>query len=69
MRRLTALKIKNCRIKNHKHCWMPFFANLRVYEHAAALDAMTWWDWDHDTLTERLPDFRDVRAFLAKYAP
>lgn len=36
---------------------------------AEALDAMAWWDWDHDTLTERLPDFRDVRAFLAKYAP
>ena len=35
---------------------------------AEALDAIAWWDWDHDTLTERLPDFRDVRAFLAKYA-
>ncbi|MEI8168568.1 MAG: DapH/DapD/GlmU-related protein [Rhodoferax sp.] len=35
---------------------------------ADALDATAWWDWDHDTLTERLPDFRDIRGFLAKYA-
>ena len=31
---------------------------------AEALDAIAWWDWDHDTLTERLPYFRDVRVFL-----
>jgi hypothetical protein len=36
---------------------------------AEALEATAWWDWDHDTLTERLADFRDVRVFLAKYAP
>jgi hypothetical protein len=36
---------------------------------ADALDATAWWDWDHDTLTERLPDFKDLRGFLAKYAP
>jgi len=36
---------------------------------AEALEATAWWDWDHDTLTERLPDFRDLRTFLAKYAP
>ena len=35
---------------------------------ADALDATAWWDWDHDTLTERLPDFKDMRGFLAKYA-
>ncbi|MDD2880794.1 MAG: DapH/DapD/GlmU-related protein [Rhodoferax sp.] len=34
-----------------------------------ALDATAWWDWDHDTLTERLPEFKDLRSFLAKYAP
>jgi hypothetical protein len=27
-----------------------------------------WWDWDHDTLTERMPEFKDLRSFLAKYA-
>ena len=36
---------------------------------AQALEATAWWDWDHKTLTERLPDFRDLRTFLAKYAP
>ncbi|MDO8251709.1 MAG: DapH/DapD/GlmU-related protein [Rhodoferax sp.] len=36
---------------------------------AEALEATAWWDWDHDTLTERLVDFRDLRVFLAKYAP
>jgi hypothetical protein len=36
---------------------------------AEAIEATAWWDWDHDTLTERMADFRDVRVFLAKYAP
>jgi phosphonate metabolism protein (transferase hexapeptide repeat family) len=36
---------------------------------AQALEATAWWDWDHDTLTERLPEFKDLRGFLAKYAP
>ena len=36
---------------------------------AEAIEATAWWDWDHDTLTERLADFRDMRTFLAKYAP
>ena len=36
---------------------------------AAAIEATAWWDWDHDTLTERMADFRDLRTFLAKYAP
>lgn len=36
---------------------------------ADALEATAWWDWDHDTLTERLPDFKNLRGFLAKYAP
>ena len=34
-----------------------------------ALEATAWWDWDHDTLTERMPEFKDLRDFLAKYAP
>lgn len=36
---------------------------------AQALEATAWWDWDHDTLTERMGDFKDLRTFLAKYAP
>lgn len=36
---------------------------------AQSLEATAWWDWDHETLTERLEDFRDLRTFLAKYAP
>jgi len=36
---------------------------------AQALEATAWWDWDHDTLTERMPEFKDLRSFLAKYAP
>lgn len=35
---------------------------------AQAVEATAWWDWDHETLTERLPDFRNLRGFLAKYA-
>ena len=34
-----------------------------------ALEDTAWWDWDHETLKERMPDFRDLRTFLAKYAP
>jgi serine acetyltransferase len=36
---------------------------------AEALEATAWWDWEHATLIERLADFRDLRMFLAKYAP
>jgi hypothetical protein len=36
---------------------------------AQALEATAWWDWDHDTLKARLPDFADLRTFLARYAP
>lgn len=36
---------------------------------ADALEATAWWDWDHTTLTERMAEFRDLRTFLAKYAP
>jgi serine acetyltransferase len=35
---------------------------------AQALEATAWWDWDHNTLTERMPEFKDLRSFLAKYA-
>jgi phosphonate metabolism protein (transferase hexapeptide repeat family) len=36
---------------------------------ALAIESTAWWDWDHDTLTERREEFRDMRRFLAKYAP
>jgi phosphonate metabolism protein (transferase hexapeptide repeat family) len=34
-----------------------------------ALMATAWWDWDHKTLAERLPDFGDLRHFLRRYGP
>lgn len=36
---------------------------------AGRLDAMKWWDWEHDKLRQALPDFRGlgVEAFLEKY--
>lgn len=36
---------------------------------AARLDAMAWWDWDHEKLHQALPDFRTlgIEAFLEKY--
>lgn len=36
---------------------------------ADRLQALAWWDWDHETLRRALPDFRSlvVEAFLEKY--
>ena len=36
---------------------------------AGRLDALAWWDWDHDRLHAALPDFRKlgIEAFLEKY--
>lgn len=36
---------------------------------AQRLQAMAWWDWDHETLRLTLPDFRalSAEAFLEKY--
>jgi phosphonate metabolism protein (transferase hexapeptide repeat family) len=36
---------------------------------AERLQAMAWWDWDHDTLRKALPDFRalSAEAFLEKH--
>lgn len=33
------------------------------------LMALSWWDWDHETLRRALPDFRSlpIEAFLEKY--
>ncbi len=42
----------------------------RVDEHTAErLMALAWWDWDHDTLRQRLGDFRNlpIHSFLEKY--
>lgn len=36
---------------------------------AEAVDEVAWWDWDDATLAERMGDLRDMRRFLAKYAP
>jgi phosphonate metabolism protein (transferase hexapeptide repeat family) len=32
-----------------------------------ALLALAWWDWDHETLRQRLDDMNDVEKFLEKY--
>ena len=36
---------------------------------ADRLQALAWWDWDHDSLDDALEDFRalDIKAFLHKY--
>ena len=36
---------------------------------AARLEALAWWDWDHERLRGALPDFRHlaIEAFLEKY--
>jgi serine acetyltransferase len=26
-----------------------------------------WWDWDHETIMERLSDFRNMKDFIEKY--
>lgn len=38
-------------------------------EVASRLDALAWWDWDHEQLHRALPDFRNmgIEAFLEKY--
>ncbi len=37
---------------------------------ADALEALAWWDWDHERLRQALEDFRtlQVEAFIAKYS-
>ncbi|SLN61133.1 Virginiamycin A acetyltransferase [Roseivivax jejudonensis] len=37
---------------------------------AERMQALAWWDWDHDTLRARLPEFRrlSAEAFLEAYA-
>jgi phosphonate metabolism protein (transferase hexapeptide repeat family) len=38
-------------------------------ETVARIESTEWWEWDHDTLAERLSAFRDLETFLAEYAP
>jgi phosphonate metabolism protein (transferase hexapeptide repeat family) len=38
-------------------------------EVARRIEATEWWEWDHETLAERLPAFRDLETFLERYAP
>ena len=38
-------------------------------EVARRIEATEWWDWDRETLAERLPAFRDLETFLERYAP
>lgn len=33
----------------------------------AAMLRICWWDWSHEELGERLPDFNNVPSFVAKY--
>jgi len=31
------------------------------------IERIEWWEWDHKTLKERLPDFRNMDVFVSKY--
>lgn len=31
------------------------------------IERAAWWDWDYEVLKERLPDFRNMDAFIEKY--
>jgi len=31
------------------------------------IEQLGWWDWDHQSIKERLLDFRDMEAFVRKY--
>ncbi len=33
----------------------------------ARLQKICWWDWDHETIKDRLPELRDVRTFISTY--
>ena len=33
----------------------------------AKIEKSSWWDWDHQSIKERLSDFRDMEAFVRKY--
>ena len=31
------------------------------------IEQLKWWDWDHQTIKERLSDFRNMEVFMRKY--
>ena len=31
------------------------------------IESTRWWDWDHDTIRDRLADFNDIHGFIAQY--
>lgn len=31
------------------------------------IESTHWWEWDHDTIRERLADFNDISGFIQKY--
>ena len=31
------------------------------------IERSKWWDWDYETIKERLADFRDIETFVRKY--
>jgi serine acetyltransferase len=31
------------------------------------IETIKWWDWDHRTIKESLPDFRNKEDFIRKY--
>ena len=42
--------------------------NMRFSEELIAkIEQSKWWDWEHETIKERLQDFRDLEAFRRKY--
>ena len=42
--------------------------NMRFSDDLVAkIEQLKWWDWDHQIIKERLPDFRDMDAFVRKY--
>ncbi len=34
---------------------------------AEKIEGTRWWDWDYDTIKDRLQDFRDMDRFMKKY--
>lgn len=36
-------------------------------EISQGIESTRWWEWDHETLAARLPDFNDPSAFIAAY--
>jgi phosphonate metabolism protein (transferase hexapeptide repeat family) len=36
-------------------------------EISEVLEQIKWWDWDYETIKERINDFKDIRKFIGKY--